>query len=57
MPAWLDALRQTILFLLGVAVILDAVISPGTNAATLAAGLVLVGLAPLDRYLTRRAGP
>jgi hypothetical protein len=40
--------RRLILNLLGIAVILDAVASPGTHTGELATGLILLGLAPLD---------
>jgi hypothetical protein len=51
---WLDLIRQTTLFLLGVAVTLEAIIRPGANTPTLIAGLVLLGVVPLDRFLTRQ---
>lgn len=55
MPRWFDELRQLTLFLLGVAVTVDALTTAGPNVALLAAGLVLLGLAPVDRFLSRKA--
>jgi hypothetical protein len=45
--------RQTILFLLGVAVVIDSVVTPGTHIGELAAAIVMLGLAPVDALLER----
>lgn len=44
-------LRQLLLFLLGVAVILDAVVNSDTPIAQLIVGLVLLGLVSVDTFL------
>lgn len=43
--------RQFVIFLLGVAVILDALVAPGANIGELIVGLVLLGVVPLDNAL------
>jgi hypothetical protein len=54
-------LYRLVLFGLGVAVILDAVISPGASIGELLSGLILLGLVPvadlLDRIGPRRDKP
>jgi hypothetical protein len=45
--------RRLVLNLLGVAVILDAVISTGTRTGELATGLILLGLVPIDVLVDR----
>jgi hypothetical protein len=55
-PADVDSLgpiRRAVLFALGVAVIIDGLIEDN-GTAEFVAGLVLVGLVPLDLVLTRR---
>lgn len=46
-------LRRLVLFGLGVAVIIDAVVETPTHVGELATGLVLVGLVPVDEFLSR----
>jgi hypothetical protein len=50
----LGPVRRLILFVLGVAVIIDGIIQPGANWAELITGLVLLGLVPVDTLLTSR---
>jgi hypothetical protein len=45
--------RRVILFALGVAVIVDAMASAGQQLGQLIVGLVLVGLVPVDEFLSR----
>ena len=46
--------RRTVYFLLGVAVIVDAVVGSGSNVAEYITGLILLGLIPLDAAATAR---
>jgi hypothetical protein len=50
---WLIFVRQIILFALGVFVILDSVLTPGTHITELIVGLLLLGIVPLDTLMTR----
>lgn len=50
-------LRQWATFALGVAVICDAIIGAGSNTAALIVGLVLLGLVPVDVWLTSAPSP
>jgi cytochrome c oxidase assembly factor CtaG len=48
--------RQTVLFLLGIAVVIDAIASPVSQIGQLTAGLVMLGLVPVESvvaWLTR----
>jgi hypothetical protein len=47
----LFVVRQVILFLLGIGVILDAIITKGSNGVELAIGAVLLGLGPVETRL------
>jgi hypothetical protein len=51
-PAWFDWSRQVIMFLLGLALILDAVITGHHDAIYIVSGLVLMGIIPLDTALS-----
>lgn len=51
-PLWPGA-RRLVLFVLGVAVIIDAVIAPGDQLGNLVVGVLLVGLVPVDEMLGR----
>lgn len=46
-------LRRHVYFLLGVAIIIDDVISPGSSFVSIIAGLILLGLIPVDILTTR----
>jgi hypothetical protein len=46
-------LRQFITYSLGVMVVLDAVITSGTHVTEIDAGLVLLGIVPVDAFLSR----
>jgi len=56
-PRWLVLGRQTITFALGVAVIIDAVATSGTHNVEIADGLILLGIVPLDAFLSRLPFP
>jgi hypothetical protein len=51
-PLWPGA-RRLILFIVGIAVILDALISEGANVGQLIVGTILVGVIPVDEFLNR----
>lgn len=53
MPRWWPAAREVITFVLGVAVILDAldVTGTGRNIGEMIVGLVMIGILPLDRLM------
>lgn len=53
-PHW-RPLARLVLFLLGVAVIIDAVAAKGQQIGQLVAGLVLVGIIPVDEFLSALA--
>jgi uncharacterized membrane-anchored protein len=47
------AIRQTLLFILGIIVIIDALTQFHTTAAELIFGLILVGVVPIDFILSK----
>ena len=49
--------RQVVLFLLGVVVIIDGIVSSGTPVPEIVTGLVLIGLVPIDDLLSRLPKP
>jgi hypothetical protein len=54
--------RRLVMFLLGVAVIIDALTAPQNVIGELVVGMVLIGLVPIDEYIgvlntRRRARP
>jgi len=51
--AQLGPVRRLVFFLLGVAVIVDAVVQTGGHGGEFAAGLILLGLIPFDSLLER----
>lgn len=53
-PLWWDFVRQVIMFGLGLALIIDAAVTPNGRSSLIITGLVLLGLIPLDSYLNRR---
>jgi hypothetical protein len=55
-PVWWDFTRQVIMFLLGLALIIDAAVTPNGRSSLIITGLVLLGLIPIDSWLTRRSG-
>jgi hypothetical protein len=57
LPGWFALLRQVVVFLLGVGVILDAIWTAGTHVTELIAGLVLIGMVPLDSLMNRLPRP
>jgi len=54
---WVAVARQTVLFALGVFVVLDAVLSEGTHVSEMIVGLLLLGLVPLDALMARLGRP
>jgi hypothetical protein len=48
-----QTIRSVILFALGAAVVLDAVLTPGTHVSELITGLILLGIIPVDQLLSR----
>ena len=55
MGEWFTLIRQLCEMLLGIAVIVFAVTSPGHDATFIICGLILLGLVPIDALLTRFA--
>jgi hypothetical protein len=47
--------RQVIVFVLGVGVIIDAIVTSGTHVTELVVGLILIGVLPLESLLDRVA--
>lgn len=45
--------RQVLVFLLGVAVIIDGLVTEGTHVSELLVGVFLLGLVPIDALLDR----
>ena len=52
-PWWWDFIRQVVIFALGVALILDVAINPAGRLSLVVTGLILIGLVPVDSYLSR----
>ena len=50
---WFDVIRVIVLFTLGIALLIYAVVTPGHDVSFIVAGLVLCGLVPLDLWLSR----
>ena len=53
-PLWWDFVRQVVMFGLGLALIIDAAVTPNGRSSLIITGLVLLGLIPLDSWLNRR---
>lgn len=51
MPAWWQPFRRVVIFGLGCAVVLEGLVSPQDRIVELIAGLVMVGVLPLDDLL------
>jgi hypothetical protein len=51
-PPW-PGLRRLVLFVLGVAVIVNGIATQGQNVGQLVIGVILVGVVPLDELLGR----
>ena len=49
--------RQVVVFMLGVAVIIDSLVTEGTHVTELLVGVFLLGLVPLDSLLERLPQP
>ena len=52
-PLWWDFVRQVVMFGLGTALIIDAAVTPNGRSSLIITGLVLLGLIPLDSWLSR----
>jgi hypothetical protein len=52
-PGWFDFARQLVMFLLGIAIMIYAVVTTGHDIPFILAGLVLLGIVPVDRFLSR----
>ena len=51
MGGWWQFLRRVVIFLLGVAVIIDALAEDRSVVAELVVGMILVGVLPLDDFM------
>lgn len=49
--AWFDLLRQLVMFVTGLGLIVYGVIRRGSDLTAVITGFVLVGIAPVDRYV------
>jgi hypothetical protein len=54
-PHWLLISRQLVIFLLGVGVIIYAIQSHDKNFGYIIAGLVLIGMVPIENFLENMA--
>jgi hypothetical protein len=54
-PPWWDFTRQIIMFLTGLGILLYAVVTKGHDIPFIVAGLILIGIVPIDQWLIRRA--
>jgi hypothetical protein len=54
-PALWDFVRQLIIFGLGIALIIYAVTTTGHDATFILAGLILIGIVPIERLVAIRA--
>lgn len=52
-----DQLRRLVYFLLGVALLIDAVVQAGANVPEMVVGLILLGLIPADALAARLTNP
>jgi hypothetical protein len=52
---WFNKARVVLMFVLGCALIVYSVIDNATNLAYIIIGAVLIGLVPVDQWLTMRA--
>jgi hypothetical protein len=53
-PPWWDFARQVTMFVAGLAIIVYSIASAGHDIPFLITGLVLIGVVPIDRALSRR---
>jgi hypothetical protein len=61
MPLWFRMIRRLVIFLLGVVVIIEGLVSAQDRIVELIAGMVMVGVLPLDDFIralrpTKRTG-
>ncbi len=54
-PGWWDFTRQVIIFCLGIALIIDVAINPAGRVVLIITGLVLIGLVPIDKMVSKWA--
>jgi hypothetical protein len=52
-PGWWDFSRQVIIFALGVALIIDVAINPAGRVVLIITGLILIGLVPIDKMVSK----
>jgi len=52
-PGWWDFIRQVIIFALGIALIIDVAINPAGRVVLIITGLILIGLVPLDKLVSK----
>lgn len=54
-PGWWNFIRQVVIFLLGIALIIDVAINPAGRVVLIITGLILIGIVPIDRVLSKWA--
>jgi hypothetical protein len=52
-PGWWDFSRQVIIFALGIALIIDVAINPAGRVVLIITGLILIGLVPIDKMVSK----
>lgn len=55
-PPWWNFIRQVVIFALGVGIVVYALVTPGHDIPFLIAGLILIGIVPVDEFIRRRNG-
>jgi hypothetical protein len=51
---WFEVLRPIVVFVLGVFMIIFAAITKGHDVPFIVAGLILLGIVPVEQWMTRR---
>jgi hypothetical protein len=54
-PGWWDFVRQLIIFALGVGLIIDVAVNPAGRVVLIITGLILIGLVPIDKMVSKWA--
>lgn len=49
--AWFDLARQLVMFVAGLGLIIYGVVRKGSDLTAVVTGFILVGIAPIDRYV------
>lgn len=52
-PTWVTAVRQVVIFTLGVVIICYAIISKDKNFGYIVTGLILIGMIPIENLINR----